>query len=73
MIQVKFQYLIKYGAVSIIPDVSWLTKRQNEMSEDDWNEIVIDMDYYTYEAEEALEKHGIPTYFAPREKICQIY
>jgi len=58
----------KVCAVQIYPDDSWLTKQQNEMSEDDWNEIAMDMDYYTYEATESLNKHNIPTYYAPREK-----
>ena len=55
-------------AVRIYPDTFWLTKRQSEMSEDDWMEIAMDMDYYTYEAEETLKKHNIPTLYAPREK-----
>ncbi|MDR2971662.1 MAG: hypothetical protein LBU83_07035 [Bacteroidales bacterium] len=58
----------KMCSVQVIPDTSWLTKRQSEMSEDDWDIIVDDIVYYIYEAEETLKKHNIPTYYASREK-----
>jgi len=58
----------KVCAVQIGADASWLAKRQSEMTEDDWNEIVFDHVHYTYEAEESLKEYNIPTYYAPREK-----
>ena len=55
-------------AVSVIPDTSWLTKRQSEVPEDHWDEIVSGAAYYDYMAQMALQEHNIPTYYVPREK-----
>ena len=58
----------KVCAVQVTPDTSWLTKYRNEITEDDWDIILDDKVYYDYEAEKTLNKHDIPTYYAPREK-----
>jgi hypothetical protein len=58
----------KVCAVSVIPDTTWINKQQKLMPEDDWNTIVSDNQYYQQIATDTLEKIGIPTIFAPRDK-----
>lgn len=58
-------------AVSVVPDTSWTNEQQRETG-GDWNEVLSDMQYYQYLATDTLQKRGIPTVFASREKrfIC---
>ncbi|WP_209405412.1 hypothetical protein [Pseudozobellia sp. WGM2] len=54
-------------AISVIPDTSWINKKQLEMG-DNWDEVVSDNQYYEQVAIDTLEKLDIPTFYAPREK-----
>ena len=58
----------KMCAVAVMPDTSWLRKRQSEVPEDNWMEMVWDIEYYQSKAWDTLEKHDIPIYGARREE-----
>lgn len=58
----------KVCAVSVIPDTTWLGQQQRSMSEDSWNAVVDDQQYYEQMAIDTLNKLKIPDEFSSREK-----
>lgn len=50
-------------AVAILPDTLWINEQQRSMSEDDWNTIVDDHQYYQSLAEDTLETNGIKVFY----------
>jgi len=55
----QFFLIDKSCAITIIPDTNWVNEQQKSMSEDDWNTIVDDHQYYESLAEDTLKSYGI--------------
>lgn len=55
-------------AIAVIPDTSWINEQQRSMSEDEWNTIVGDRQYYQSLAEETLETNGIKVVYRFNER-----
>lgn len=55
-------------AIAVIPDTSWINEQQRSMSEDEWNTIVDDHQYYQSLAEETLETNGIKVVYRFNER-----
>lgn len=55
-------------AIAVIPDTSWINEQQRNMSEDEWNTIVDDHQYYQSLAEDTLEANGIKVVYRFNER-----
>jgi hypothetical protein len=58
----------KNSAILVDPGSEWFSRKQIEMSEEDWNEIVADHDYYVNYADSILKLIGIKISFLPIKK-----
>jgi hypothetical protein len=58
----------KVCAISLEPDTNWTNNQQKEMSESDYNTVVMDNITYRSLAIDTLKKLGIPNFAALRDK-----
>jgi hypothetical protein len=62
-------YLINTScAITILPDTNWINKQQQSMSEDTWNTIVDDNQFYESLAIEKLKAKGIKVTYIDYDK-----
>jgi hypothetical protein len=54
-----FCLISKPGAVHLVPDTAIINARKKTMTEDEWNTVIDDEQFYVYEAKQSLEKNGI--------------